>query len=555
MKNGFPARAFHQEALQGRKARIGAQQGQKELRQALAGQRVKRQLVVVRSAPPWVLMVGAVGDDQHQASILGGYDELVQQTESQRVAPVEVIDDRDDRPHVALAQQQAGNRLIGVLPMTGWVDGSERMITVQRIEEIQQRWKRILHRRVERCNSVGDLLADRSRAVVGADLEISPEQVDDRQIRCRPPVRRGVRFQNQPVRRVRRMKELVQQARLARPSLADDRNHLTETVGGEPLRVAQSLQFDAPTDETRQAASGGRLEARSCGADASQLVDWYRLGQSLDRHQAKRVHGDIALRQLEGIGRGQHGARLGQLFHATCQMRGLAHDGEVHVQIVADGTDDDLTRIDPDADRHRHSVSVLKLFRISRNGLLHSQRRITSVHRMILDRERRAEQRHDAVAHDPVHRALVAVDGLGHAFDHRIEQQFLRGLGIAVDQQLHRTRDIGKQHRDLLPLTLEGRPCGEDLVSKVLGHVTLGRGSTGHRPQQIAGNGRIRSRTSRWATPGFRIRCIHARAEPHTPRKTSPLRRSRGGTSGTTWQPPEEASTWVRRYASAARGR
>ena len=75
-----------------------------------------------------------------------------------------------------------------------------------------------------------------------------------------------------------------------------------------------------------------------------------------------------------------------------------------------------------------------------------------------------------------MHRALVAVDGLGHAFDHRVEQQFLRGLGIAVGQQLHRTLDIGKQHRDLLPLTLKGRPCGEDLVSKVLGHVTLGRG-------------------------------------------------------------------------------
>ena len=29
------------------------------------------------------------------------------------------------------------------------------------------------------------------------------------------------------------------------------------------------------------------------------------------------------------------------------QMRGLAHDGEVHVQIVADGTDDDLARIEP----------------------------------------------------------------------------------------------------------------------------------------------------------------------------------------------------------------
>ena len=76
----------------------------------------------------------------------------------------------------------------------------------------------------------------------------------------------------------------------------------------------------------------------------------------------------------------------------------------------------------------------LNLVRISGDGLLHPQRRITSAHGMILVGDRRAEERHDAVAHNPVHGPLVAVDCLDHAFEHRVEE-LLRILGVAVRNQ------------------------------------------------------------------------------------------------------------------------
>jgi hypothetical protein len=63
---------------------------------------------------------------------------------------VKVLDDRDDRLHAALPHQQAGDRLIRALPMLRRVEGPERMVAIQRIEEIQQRRKRVLQRRVER---------------------------------------------------------------------------------------------------------------------------------------------------------------------------------------------------------------------------------------------------------------------------------------------------------------------------------------------------------------------------------------------------------------------
>src|ERR1700688_1424316 len=115
---------------------------------------------------------------------------------------------------------------------------------------------------------------------------------------------------------------------------------------------------------------------------------------------------------------------------------------------------------------------------ISRDGLLHPERRITSAHGMILVRERRAEEGHNPVALNIAHGALVAVDCLKHAFEHRIEE-LLRVFGVAVSKQLHRTLDIGEQYGDLFPLTLGGYPGGEDLIDKMLGCVTLWRSKAG----------------------------------------------------------------------------
>ena len=67
---------------------------------------------------------------------------------------------------------------------------------------------------------------------------------------------------------------------------------------------------------------------------------------------------------------------------------------------------------------------------IAAHGLLHGQRRITGTHGVILMRHWRAKQRHDAVAHDLVHRALIAVHGRHQALQHRVEE-LTRFLGVA----------------------------------------------------------------------------------------------------------------------------
>jgi hypothetical protein len=93
---------------------------------------------------------------------------------------------------------------------------------------------------------------------------------------------------------------------------------------------------------------------------------------------------------------------------------------------------------------------------------------------VILVRERRAEQRHDPVAHHLVHRALVTMDRHHHPFEHRIEN-LARLLGITIGEQLHRALQIREEHGDLFPLTFQSGLGGEDLLREVLRRIRLRR--------------------------------------------------------------------------------
>ena len=222
------------------------------------------------------------------------------------------------------------------------VERPERMIVVQRIEQIQHRQDHLLERWIEGEDFPRYFLADRLDAVMDVELEVMPEQFGDRQVRRRVSVRRRVGFQDEPPGGGLRMNELVHQARLADAGLADDRHHLAVPLLGELLGAAHLLQFDGAADEAGQAAAGGGLQAAARGAGAGHLVDVDRIGEPLHRERAERLHGKVAFRQPERVRRRQHRAGLRHLLHARGQVGGLADHGVVHVQIVADARNDDF---------------------------------------------------------------------------------------------------------------------------------------------------------------------------------------------------------------------
>jgi hypothetical protein len=62
---------------------------------------------------------------------------------------------------------------------------------------------------------------------------------------------------------------------------------------------------------------------------------------------------------------------------------------------------------------------------------LHAQRGVAGADRVVLVGDGRAEQRHDPIAHHLVDGALVVMDGLHHAFEHRI-QKLAGFLGVPI---------------------------------------------------------------------------------------------------------------------------
>jgi hypothetical protein len=98
--------------------------------------------------------------------------------------------------------------------------------------------------------------------------------------------------------------------------------------------------------------------------------------------------------------------------------------------------------------------------------------------------QRRPEQCHDAIAHDLVDGAFVAVDRLHHVLEDGVEE-LPRFLGIAVSKQLHRALQVREEHRHLLALPLQGGLGGEDLLGQVLRRVGLRR-----REARCGGRGR-----------------------------------------------------------------
>jgi hypothetical protein len=82
----------------------------------------------------------------------------------------------------------------------------------------------------------------------------------------------------------------------------------------------------------------------------------------------------------------------------------------------------------------------------------------------------RPKQRHNAIAEDLVHRALVAVHGLHHGVQGWVKEP--PGLfRIKARDQLRGALNIGKQHGDLLALALQVATRGQNFLSQMFGGV------------------------------------------------------------------------------------
>ena len=223
---------LHQHLRQRRQPGVRAEERRQQLRRALGGQAVEPELGVGRLAPPAVLVLGAVVDQEQEAGGAQALHEAVEQGLGLAVDPVQVLEDHEQRLHLALAQQQALDRVERALAALGRVQVLPGRVLDRHVEQREQRGQQGLERAVQAQHAPQHLGAHLPVVVPVADLEVALEQVDHGQVAGGLAVGDGRGLQDQPVLHPMRVGELVGEPRLAHPGLAHDGDHLAVAGAG-----------------------------------------------------------------------------------------------------------------------------------------------------------------------------------------------------------------------------------------------------------------------------------------------------------------------------------
>ena len=435
-EEGVPLCLVDQAVLEQRERGVGPQEAPEQFLGALGRQGVQAELGVVGLASPPVPVLRTIVDEQQEPRGREALDQALQETLALRVDPVQILERQAHGLDLAFPEEEALERLQGALAALGRIEGLPLGIRDRHVQESEERGQGRLQRRIQRDQLAGEFLRDLPRVVAGLDLEVRPEEVDDRQIGRGLAVGGRAGFEDEPAVRAMGMDELPEQPGLAHAGLAHHSHDLAVTGPRALERLAEGVDLRLAPHEMGEPAGRRGLHARAHQPDPGDLVHVHRGVEPLDGQRAQRLDLNEALRQAQRVRGNQDGPRQRRLFHPRGKVRGLADGGVVHPEVAADGAHDDLARIEAHANLDGNADGAAQLVAVPFYRVLHPQSGIAGPHGMVLVGERGAEEGHDAVAHGLVDGALVTVDGLHHALEHRIEE-LTRLLRVAICEQLH----------------------------------------------------------------------------------------------------------------------
>ena len=192
-----------------------------------------------------------------------------------------------------------------------------------------------------------------ARVVAAVDREVAAEQLDHGQIGGGLAVGDRGGLQDEPAVHAVGVGELPEEPRLAHARLPDHGDHLAVPQAGPVEGAAELLQLGVAADEAREPPPRprprGGCERRRLPASSNTSTG---SPSPLTGTGPSGFTCDIALGELQRLGREQDGAGIGELLHPRGQVRRLADGRVVHVQIAADRAHDDFAGVEPDADLH-----------------------------------------------------------------------------------------------------------------------------------------------------------------------------------------------------------
>src|SRR3989442_8582735 len=229
---------------------------------------------------------------------------------------MQVLNHHHDRLGLALTQEQTLRAVEDLLASLRWIELLPMRIVRRQSEEPQARGQERLERAVERQQPPRHLLAYESSVVPAFDPEVSPQQIDEGEVRrCLAVGHRSTR-DHEAVLDAMGVSELIIQAGFPHAGLADHGDDLAPSGARVIERLVQLLHLSGSPDECRQPARRRRLKARADGGGAQHLVyfDWLR--QALDRHWTEGLDLDLSLDERERVGAEQARSGICKLLHA-----------------------------------------------------------------------------------------------------------------------------------------------------------------------------------------------------------------------------------------------
>ena len=278
------------------------------------------------------------------------------------------------------------------------------------------------------------------------------EQLEDGQEGDELPVRRAVALVDGEAPRRATLGELAGEPALAHARLADQADHLSLS-GDRPLeRAFKTGHLLLASDEAREAPRlSDDLEAGAERPRALERVDPQRLAHALHGEGAQVAQTEVVRDELCRVLRQVRRTGIGELLHPGREPDRVALRGVLHVQVVPDRPHHDLARVETHADGEADPPRPLELLGVAPELVLQVQRRVACPPGVVLVRDRRAEERHHAVAGVLIHRTLEAVHAVGEELEEAIHD-LVPVLGVEPLGELHGALDVGEEHGHLLQL-------------------------------------------------------------------------------------------------------
>ena len=122
---------------------------------------------------------------------------------------------------------------------------------------------------------------------------------------------------------------------------AEGRAGVVTDVPTDPTEPAPTDLLDFPP--LPQQAGPGRRAGLLGMTESFGPYCGYRLDETLYWQCRQRPHVDVPFGQLHGLGCCQYRTRIRHLLHAGRQVNSLTDRGVLHVQVISDDADDDLS--------------------------------------------------------------------------------------------------------------------------------------------------------------------------------------------------------------------